>query len=106
MEPAGPDLQYTERDAPDVAKIAIIGIVGALILFVIIVGLQALFYGMEREEVTRKQVASPPMTVTQLRAQHEEQLTTYRWIDQKAGIVAIPVDRAMKLVVAESSKSD
>ncbi len=106
MDSAGPDLQYTERDAPDVAKIAIIGIVGALILFVIIVGLQALFYDMETKEAARKQVESPPMTVSQLRAQHEEQLTTYRWIDQKAGVVAIPIDRAMKLVVAESSKSE
>ncbi|MEO6996137.1 MAG: hypothetical protein ABI273_21220 [Lacunisphaera sp.] len=30
--------------------------------------------------------------------------TTYGWIDQKAGIVRIPIDRAMDLVVREHAK--
>ena len=34
-----------------------------------------------------------------LRAMEDEILTTYSWVDQGAGIVRIPIDRAMKAIV-------
>ena len=40
----------------------------------------------------------------QLRAQHEKQLASYGWVDQKAGVVQLPIDRAMDLVVREYAK--
>jgi hypothetical protein len=36
-----------------------------------------------------------------LREAQAKQATSYAWVDQKAGIVQIPIDRAMDLVVAE-----
>jgi hypothetical protein len=38
------------------------------------------------------------------RAKEQAESTTYGWIDQKAGIVRIPIDRAMELVVREHAK--
>ncbi len=35
----------------------------------------------------------------QIRLKEEETLATYGWIDQKAGVVRIPIDRAMDLIV-------
>ena len=37
-----------------------------------------------------------------LRRQQREQLSRYRWVDRDAGLVAIPIERAMDLVQAGS----
>ena len=34
-----------------------------------------------------------------LRAKQQKQATTYAWVDQKAGVVQLPIDRAMELTV-------
>lgn len=36
-----------------------------------------------------------------LRARQAKQAQSYAWVDQKAGIVQIPIDRAMDLIVSE-----
>jgi len=38
------------------------------------------------------------------RAKEHEALTTYGWIDQKAGVVRLPIDRAIELTVQEHAK--
>ncbi len=42
----------------------------------------------------------PRGDLQRLRAQEDRTLTTYGWVDKNAGIVRIPIDRAMALVVA------
>ncbi len=39
-----------------------------------------------------------------LRAAQEKQATTYAWVDRKAGIVQLPIQRAMELVVRQYGK--
>ena len=39
----------------------------------------------------------PAIEIQQLRAQEEQTLSTYGWIDKKKGVVRIPLDRAMQL---------
>ncbi len=41
----------------------------------------------------------PSMEVNELHLQEDRVLSTYGWTDKKAGIVRIPVDRAMELVL-------
>jgi hypothetical protein len=36
-----------------------------------------------------------------LRAKQEKQLGSYAWLDQKTGVVQLPIDRAMDLVVQQ-----
>jgi hypothetical protein len=43
--------------------------------------------------------AHPRDDLRDLRAREDEILTTYGWVDQSAGVVRIPIDRAMKLAV-------
>lgn len=38
-------------------------------------------------------------TLSELRAQQQKQETTYGWADEKAGVVRLPIDRAMQLTV-------
>jgi len=39
----------------------------------------------------------PAIEIQQLHAQEEQTLSTYGWIDKKAGVVRIPLDRALEL---------
>ena len=89
-------------DDPDVPASAIVGILGAVLLFVIIVGLQALFYSMERQELARKVTEDPYDPLQRLDADQLELLNSYGWVDQQAGIAHIPIDRAMELVVEDA----
>jgi hypothetical protein len=36
-----------------------------------------------------------------LRAKQDKQATSYGWVDQKTGVVQLPIDRAMELVVRD-----
>lgn len=40
-----------------------------------------------------------------LRAKHNHDLQSYEWVDQKAGVVRIPIDRAMQLVIEQNRKA-
>jgi hypothetical protein len=40
---------------------------------------------------------APQADLAQVRRQERERLTTYAWVDRQAGVVRIPIDRAMEL---------
>jgi hypothetical protein len=42
---------------------------------------------------------SPRLDLRDFRAQEDKQLTGYGWIDRTAGVVRVPIDRAMELVL-------
>ncbi len=39
-----------------------------------------------------------PSEITSFRVQEEQTLNSYGWVDQSAGVVRIPIDRAMELL--------
>ena len=43
----------------------------------------------------------PTATLREVRRAEQERLSTYRWVDRSAGVVAIPIERAMELVVRD-----
>jgi hypothetical protein len=94
-----------ETGEPNTPLTALVGIVFAIALFVTVVLLQAYFYRAERDENVRKVAAAPPEELSQLRAQQLEALHAYRWVDEKSGVVAIPIDRAIALVVRDGGRS-
>jgi len=94
-----------EGGEPNAPLTALVGIVFAIGLFVVVVLLQAFFYRAEQEENVRKVVAVAPQELSQLRAQQQELLHSYKVVDQQKGVVAIPIDLAMKLVVQEAGRS-
>jgi hypothetical protein len=42
--------------------------------------------------------------LAELRAREQAEATTYGWVDQKAGIVRLPIDRAVELTVRDLSR--
>jgi uncharacterized membrane protein YhfC len=87
------------NDDPDASATIAFGIVGAILIFVLIVALQALFYRAENQEFQRKVVSQAPEELSRVVAEQQQQLSSYRWIDSAKGIAAIPIDRAMELTV-------
>ncbi len=45
--------------------------------------------------------ADPPLDMERFLAQEEKQLSTYAWIDQTAGVVQLPIERAIQLTAQE-----
>ena len=91
-------------DDPNVPASAIVGIISAILLFAIIVALQALFYSFEEQELQRKVYSQPYEALQQLDADQVEQLNSYGWISEPDGVAHIPIDRAMELTVQELSQ--
>jgi hypothetical protein len=94
-----------ETGEPNTPLTALIGVVFAIALFALVVSLQALFYRQESEENARKVGAVAPEELSRLKAQQLETLHAYRYVDPKAGVVAIPIDRAIELVVRDGGRS-
>ena len=88
-------------DDPNVAASAVVGIVSAILLFVIIVVLQAFFYRAEKGELEKKVWSQPYQALQQLDANQLELLNSYGWVSESEGTVHVPIDRAMDLIAAE-----
>jgi hypothetical protein len=88
-------------DDPNVAASAVVGFISAILLFVIIVVLQAYFYRAEKSELEEKVWSQPYQALQQLDANQLELLNSYGWVSEAEGTVHIPIDRAMDLIAAE-----
>jgi len=89
-------------DDPNVAASAVVGIISAILLFVIIVVLQAFFYQAEQSEIERKVYSQPYQALQQLDANQLEILNSYGWVSEGDGVVHVPIERAIDLVAAET----
>ena len=85
-------------------KIAAVGFIGAIIVFALIILLQAVFYWTEAQQRIEKDVNQPAVEFAHLTADQQAKLASYRWLDQEQKIVAIPIRRAMELVLAQLSQ--
>ena len=74
---------------------AIAGFVGGILIFVFIIAVQILFHWTEQAQYRQKVVAQVPEQLSQLRSEQEARINSYRLVDEKRGIAAIPVDEAM-----------
>jgi hypothetical protein len=80
----------------------LIGAVGVLLLVLIIIVLQALYYRSEMAETVEKVYRAVPEEWARVKAEQEAKLHSYRLVDEAQGIVAIPIARAIELMVKEA----
>jgi len=115
-EPDHPDVQagYEKRDV-NVPALLKFGFWMALLLFVTFLGMRWTFnyfnrtqtlgapaspFARERELPPNPRLQVTPHLDLQMYCQgQEEEVNTYAWVDQRLGVVRIPVDRAMDLVL-------
>jgi len=79
--------------------------VGVALLVVIVLLLEVLYHRTAAAELQRKVIAEQPLELRAVEAEQLEQLSRYRWVDEAAGRAAIPIERAMDLVVDEANRS-
>ncbi len=98
-----PDLPHSDPTRNDVntATLAVLGTLGGLLTFAIIVLVTVVFNQVQNREEYAKQVNYQPQQIADLVHDQLGRLTEVRWVDRQKGIVAIPIDRAMVAVVNE-----
>ena len=118
-ERANPGYETTDAEARPI-WIAAGGLVATVAL--VVIGISLMFAWLHRRDLaqeqrtrvdrvtaavaeTRPQFPEPRLQVapqvdrTTMRAHEDEELKTYGWVDRKTGVVRIPIERAMDLLV-------
>lgn len=102
-----PDTAYETADWP----VGMIGLVLAAVLLVLAIAVLAVSFGFsDAVSDARRSLATPmpeprlqtdpPDDLAKLRDREQKELDTYYWVDRDKGIVHIPIDEAMKQVLA------
>jgi hypothetical protein len=91
----------TTQNDVNTPLLLVIGFVSAVLVFAIVVMLTVLYYAAEARQEYVKNISQPYTEVENLLSAQRAKLVEYRWVDPKNQWVAIPIDRAMELVVAE-----
>ncbi|MHC4991484.1 MAG: hypothetical protein ACYTGC_10925 [Planctomycetota bacterium] len=91
-----------EESDPRSGTTLLVGVVGVALLVVVVLLLEVLFKRTAESEFRRRVVDEPSAELSELQAEQIERLQGYRWVDEQEGVVTIPIERAMELVVEES----
>jgi hypothetical protein len=86
-------------------KIALIGFIGTVLVFAVILLMIVLFERHMAELEQTKVVDQPALEYATLSSAQQGELATYRWIDREKKIVQIPIGQAIDIVLKEMSKS-
>jgi len=84
-------------------RVSLSVIITGLVMMLLFVGLAA-FLVSQRENIPTvdEQTAAVRLkNLAELNAENQKILTQYHWVDKNKGVVGIPIDRAMDLVVAQ-----
>ena len=88
-------------DGIDNRALAIIGLFGVVLTYVLMVGVQVLSYRMEKADFMRKVIRPGCQELKEARAGWQAELGRYRWVDSNHQAATLPIDRAMGQVVAD-----
>ena len=94
-----------DYDDVNTPLIAYVGGLSVIITAAIIMLLQVVYYRAEAQQQAIEEQTPPPAELTEIITQQQAKLSGYRVINQDKKIVAVPIDRAMDLVVAELAPS-
>lgn len=87
-----------------IGRVVFVGLLSVITTINIVVGLEALYYWQLGRVEVAEESYQPPAKLKSLAAAQQTRLTDYRVVDAKTDIVAIPIGRAMDLVVADLSR--
>lgn len=85
-------------------SIIMIGTLASILVFVIVVAVEAFYYQAQRLEDERKMINAGWPVREELVKSQKQQLSQYQVIDPEKKVVAIPIDQAMTLVVKDYGK--
>jgi len=94
---------YEKRDI-NVKAIVVVAILSVLLLVAFVVLLDDYFVYTSQKELYTRELSVPSKDLLQLNKKENEELHSYKLLDQQKGIYQIPIDRAMQLVISRYSK--
>lgn len=97
MNPASDD-----NGDPRILGAAVASLAGVILTVALVLFLEVLYYDSEEAQLQDKVYSQPVEALVRVRTQQEEELHSYRWVDREKGVVAIPIERAIQLVVGEA----
>lgn len=100
----GPCNVAGKTDDINMPMIITIVIASLLLLATIVIGMQAVFFYAQNRELQVKVIDPPNWEIENLIAQQLANIQSYRWIDRKNDIVAIPIDRAVELTITRMNQ--
>ncbi len=92
--PAGPP-----GDGIDSRSLTIVGLFGVILTYVLMVGVQVLFYRMDKADHLRKVVKPGYQERIAIERDWAQTLGGYRWVDAGHKEATVPIDQAMNEVV-------
>ncbi len=113
MNPIGPGYEVKDASVREVALTGLGLAVGIIIVCIAVIGLFRVLRSVDSKSAQSVSNMQPPQTFPpgprlqehpalefkEMRKNEDQVLTTYGWVNKDAGIVRIPIDRAMEMVV-------
>lgn len=85
---------------PKTSNIYVLNVFGVLGLFLLAAFAILILYIPSRPGSVNEDIESARRkTLAEVNAKQHDMITTYEWVNKEEGVVRIPVDRAMKLVI-------
>ena len=89
----------SDTSEPRSNLIVVIGVVSTLLLIVICIAMAYYFQIVYQQTVHENVELAPATKLRSLRATENEMLNKYAYVDKEAGVVRIPIERAIELEV-------
>jgi hypothetical protein len=83
----------------NVPLVVTIGIISGVFLLVLVIGTQAWYQSEEIDESAVKSDMYPHQELIDLKTTETGLINQYRWMDKAHDVVAIPIDKAMDIVI-------
>lgn len=91
----------------NVATIAVVGVVGAMLVLVIVLAVEAWLAGYQEAQVGALQHDEPNAAMQDYRKEQRQKLNELGWVEGEAGNVAkVPIERAMEIYAERRIESD
>lgn len=90
-----------EKDRIDTPLIVTLAVMASLLLFTLVVLLGALHDQSQSTLQRDRSERALPSELDVAAAEQRQRLERYAWIDREAGAVAVPIDRAVELVLRD-----
>ncbi|MCW5980352.1 MAG: hypothetical protein KIT09_19880 [Bryobacteraceae bacterium] len=92
-----------DRHDPNARFLALLGFGLIVLLVAIVFGIQYYYDRVKEQQIYVQVLAPESETLKNLRAEEDEQLHSYRYIDRARGAVRLPIERAMELLAREQA---
>jgi len=93
-----------DRHEPNIRFIGWLATGIVLGLLLVVLGIEAYFSRVWEQEVYVRVLQPEPEALKELRAREQRELYSYGFLDREKGLVRLPVERAMELLIVEAGQ--